>query len=199
MLHRSQVQAVPPRGHEAVPQGRALPHREVRDRAPRVPAGRARPRPHQAVRVPAAAAREAEGAPLLRRARAAVPHLLRQGQPRARASPARTCCACSRLRLDNVVYRLGFAALARPGTPVRAPRPLRRSTAAASTSPATRSRPTTSSRSREGSPAKAVVARRDRPHRVGLAVAAGRPRQPRGQGAARCPSGSRSTRPCRSS
>src|SRR5476651_769482 len=29
-LHRSQVQEVPPRGHEAFSQGRALPHREVR-------------------------------------------------------------------------------------------------------------------------------------------------------------------------
>src|SRR5213596_3450343 len=74
-----QVQAVPPRGHEALPQGRALPDGEVRHRAPLVSAGRARPRPHQAVRVPVAAAREAEGAPLLRPAREAVPQLLREG------------------------------------------------------------------------------------------------------------------------
>ena len=91
-----EVQAVPPRRHEALPQGRALPDGEVRDRAPLVSAGRARPRPHQAVRVPAAAAREAEGAPLLRPAREAVPHLLREGVRKARASRARTCCGCSR-------------------------------------------------------------------------------------------------------
>ena len=33
------VQAVPPRGTEAVPQGRALPDRQVRRRAPLLPAG----------------------------------------------------------------------------------------------------------------------------------------------------------------
>jgi small subunit ribosomal protein S11 len=31
--------SVPPRGHEALSQGRALPDREVRDRAPQLPAG----------------------------------------------------------------------------------------------------------------------------------------------------------------
>ena len=77
---RPQVQALPPRGHEALPQGRALPDGEVRRRAPQLPAGRARARPHQAVGVPAPAAREAEGAPLLRPAREAVPQLLREGR-----------------------------------------------------------------------------------------------------------------------
>src|SRR5207247_3490240 len=76
---QSEVQAVPPRGDEAVPQGRALPDREMRDRAPQLSAGRARPRPHQAVRVPAPAAREAEGTALLRPAREAVPYVLREG------------------------------------------------------------------------------------------------------------------------
>ena len=42
-----------------------------------------------------AAAREAEAAPHLRRARAAVPPLLRARRRRARARPARTCCSCS--------------------------------------------------------------------------------------------------------
>ena len=46
-------------------------------------------------RVPAPAAREAEGAPHLRPAREAVPQPLRRGEPARRASPARTCCACS--------------------------------------------------------------------------------------------------------
>src|SRR5215211_6341351 len=80
----SPVQAVPPRGPEAVPQGRALPDRQVRRRAPLVPAGRARPRPPEAVRVPRPAAREAEGAPVLRGPREAVPDVLRQGVPSAR-------------------------------------------------------------------------------------------------------------------
>src|SRR3954452_8775398 len=73
------VQAVPPRGPEAVPQGRALPDRQVRRRAPLLPAGRSRPRTPEAVRVPRAVAREAEGPPLLRRAGEAVPQLLREG------------------------------------------------------------------------------------------------------------------------
>ena len=65
------------------------------DRAPQLPARRARPRALAPVGVPRAAAREAEGAPLLRRAREAVPQLLRQGQPPGRrhrrepAAPAR--------------------------------------------------------------------------------------------------------------
>src|SRR5436190_178231 len=48
------------------------------------PAGRARPRPHAPVRVPPAAAREAEDPPLLPGARAPVPLLLRQGVAPAR-------------------------------------------------------------------------------------------------------------------
>src|SRR6266566_1490482 len=62
-----------------------------RRRAPELSPGRARPRPREAVRVPAAAAREAEGPPLLWRAREAVPQLLRQGEPpagRHRREPA---------------------------------------------------------------------------------------------------------------
>src|SRR5687767_9668066 len=83
-VHRTQLQALPPRGHEALPEGGAVPDGEVRDRASLVSAGGARPRPHQAVAVPAPAAREAEGAPLLRPARKAVPQLLREGRPRLR-------------------------------------------------------------------------------------------------------------------
>src|SRR5439155_13558428 len=81
---RTKVPALPAGGHEALPEGRALPDREVRDRAPLVSAGRAWPRPHQAERVPAAAAREAEGPPVLRAARDAVPHVLREGEQAGR-------------------------------------------------------------------------------------------------------------------
>src|SRR5271165_2960053 len=70
---------MPPRGTEAVPEGRALPDRQVRRRAPLLPAGRARTRADETERVPGAAAREAEGAPLLRGAGEAVPRLLREG------------------------------------------------------------------------------------------------------------------------
>ena len=103
-----EVPPLPPRGHEALPQGRALPDGEVRDRAPQLPAGRARPRPHQAERVPAPAAREAEGAPLLRPAREAVP----QHYEKATKGSGITGEKLLRMletRLDNVVYRLGFA------------------------------------------------------------------------------------------
>src|ERR671932_724899 len=45
---RPKVRRLPARRNEALPQGRTLPDREVRDRATLLPAGRARPRPHQA-------------------------------------------------------------------------------------------------------------------------------------------------------
>src|SRR3954452_10671562 len=68
-----------PRGAEAVPQGPALPDREVRRRAPVLPAWRARAWPRAPVGVPPAAAREAEGPPLLPVAREAVPRVLPEG------------------------------------------------------------------------------------------------------------------------
>ena len=117
------VQAVPPRGPEALPQGRALPDRQVRRRAPRVPAGRPRPRPPEAERVPRAAAREAEGPPLLRRPRGPVPPLLRQGEPAGRASQARTCCA-ARVPLRQRARAARLRRLAPPGPPADPPRPL---------------------------------------------------------------------------
>ena len=65
------------------------------DRAQPVPAGPARPRSHPRQRVPAPAAREAEGPPHLRPAREAVPQPSTPRRTASRASPARTCCACS--------------------------------------------------------------------------------------------------------
>ena len=62
--------------------------------------------------------------PHLRRARAPVPRLLPRGDRDARASPARSCSQLLERRLDNVVYRMGFARVARRGAPARAPRPL---------------------------------------------------------------------------
>ena len=145
--HEPPVQAVPPRGPEALPQGRALPDRQVRHRAPRVPAGRPRPWPPEAERVPRAAAREAEGPPLLRRAREAVPHLLRQGVAPARhhrREPARrssragsTTSSCASASPARAARRASSSATATGP-----------STAAASTSPATRFGPATSSPSR---------------------------------------------------
>src|SRR5947209_17426075 len=82
--HLASVQAVPPGRPEAVPQGRALPDRQVRRRASLLSAGRARSRADAPERVPGPAAREAEGQALLRRAREAVPDLLPEGLPSAR-------------------------------------------------------------------------------------------------------------------
>ena len=97
-------------GQKLFLEGRALHDREVRRRAPLLPAGRARPRPRARLRVPQPAAREAEGAPLLRRAREAV-RAATTRRPRAR--PGVTGENLLRLlerRFDNVLVRLGFAA-----------------------------------------------------------------------------------------
>ena len=71
-----------------------------------------------------AAAREAEGAPHLRRARAAVPQLLRQGGERQKGVTGEVLLQMLERRLDNVVYRLGFAPSRSGRAPARAPRPL---------------------------------------------------------------------------
>ena len=72
-----EVPLMPPRRHEPVPEEREVLHRQVRDRAPQLSAGPARPEAqHAPVRLRPAAAREAEAAPHVRRARAPVPQLL---------------------------------------------------------------------------------------------------------------------------
>ena len=76
-------------------------------------------------RVPAAAAREAEGAPLLRPAREAVPHLLREGDRRDghhRREPAADARDAARQRRLPARLR----GVARAGAPARAARPLPR-------------------------------------------------------------------------
>ena len=84
-LTRAGVSALPPRGNEAVPQGRAVLQGEVRRRTALVRSRAARQAPEQAAALRDAAAREAEGAPRVRRARGAVPALLRRGLAPARA------------------------------------------------------------------------------------------------------------------
>src|SRR5437868_10980842 len=84
-LYRTGLPALPPRGDEAVPQGRTLLHGEVRDREAQLPARAARQDPEgEARRLRPAAAPEAEGAAHLRRARGSVPRLLRGGRAGAR-------------------------------------------------------------------------------------------------------------------
>src|SRR5579862_7495254 len=97
----------------------------MRRRAPVLPAGRARPRAPEAERVPPAAAREAEGAALLRAAREAVPRLLREGVAATRhhrREPPDAAGMSARQRAGPPRLRR----LAPPGTPAGAPRSLDR-------------------------------------------------------------------------
>src|SRR5437773_271678 len=86
-LHRTRLQAVPPRGDEALPQGDALPHGEVRRGAARLRPRPARPvlrAPAQGIGVRPPAAREAEGQTDLRAIRAPVPQHFRSRAQGAR-------------------------------------------------------------------------------------------------------------------
>ena len=122
-LYRSRLSALPARRPEALPQGRALLHGQVRHRAPQLPARPARPGPRRSSPSTAAAAREAEGQAHVRRARAPVPPLLRDGRALARhhrrdAAPAARAPARQHGLPD------GLRDLARRGAPAGAPRPL---------------------------------------------------------------------------
>ena len=135
------------------------------DRAPQLPAGRARPRPHQAVRVPAPAAREAEGAPVLRPAREAVPQLLRQGRRAVghhrRGAPAHARDAPRQRRLPPRLRRL-----ARAGAPAHPPRPLPGERPARE-HPELPGQARRRRRAQARKPGRAGRSRRDRPDRVG--------------------------------
>ena len=122
-LHWSGLQALPPRGHEALPQGGALLHREVLVHAPAVPAGAARPGAHQAERVRGPPAREAEGAAHLRRPRAPVPRSTTSTRRRRKGRTGEQMLGLLERRLDNVVHRLGFAFTRVAGAPAREARP----------------------------------------------------------------------------
>ena len=87
--------------------------------------------PDQGERVPAAAAREAEGRAHLRRPREAVPRLLRGGATAAPARPVRTCCASS--------SRAWTTSSTGPASPSPATRPASSSGTATSWSTASRS------------------------------------------------------------
>src|SRR5580658_7759155 len=75
-LHWSRLQALSSRGDEALPQGRALLHREVLVHAPALPARAARPSAREAQRVRDSPPREAEGPPHLWGSGASVPEVL---------------------------------------------------------------------------------------------------------------------------
>ena len=197
----SGLPAVPARRHEALPEGRALLHGEVRDREAQ-PAARAARQAAQgeAGRLRPAAAREAEGQAHLRRAREPVPPLLRDGGPARAASPARRCCSCS--SAGSTTSSTGSASR---------PRARRRgsscatatswSTAGRSTCRRTRSRPATWSTVRGTSAQNATIQHameevKGRGIPEWLSFDAGQHDRPRSR---RCRRASRSTCPCRSS
>src|SRR3954465_2822110 len=97
----------------------------MRDRAPQLPARGPRARPLAPVGVSAAAARETEGPPLLRRPREAVPQLLRQGLGPGRRDRREPAAALG----GPLRQRAGAARLRRvapPGAPDDSSRPLDR-------------------------------------------------------------------------
>ena len=94
--------------HEALPEGRALLHRQVLVRAPPVPAGQARPAPHASSRSTACAAREAEGDAASTACSSASSAATSTKADRAEGRHRRNLLSLLERRLDNVVYRMGF-------------------------------------------------------------------------------------------
>ena len=94
-IHRTQLPPLPPRGHQAVPQGHQVPHREVPGRAAglsaRASTARAAARRAQGVGVRQADAGKAEGQADVRPHRAPVPQHLRRRHAASPASRAPTC------------------------------------------------------------------------------------------------------------
>ena len=140
--HRTGLPALPPRRPEAVPEGHALRHPQVRRRAPRRRPGHAPVPPGQAERVLDPPPREAEGQAVLRHLRAPVPQVLRHGQPppgQHRRRPDVADRASARQRRHPA--RLRHQPRRRPGR--SSATATSRSTAASSTSRATWSGPAT--------------------------------------------------------
>ena len=108
-LHRSRLPALPARAHEAVPQGHQVRHDEVPDRAPAVPAGRARPRPHPRAVEYLLQLREKQKA---RRIYGLLEKQFRNLYDEANRQQGVTgenLLRMLELRLDNVVFRAGWA------------------------------------------------------------------------------------------
>ena len=163
--------------------GDALLHQEVRLRAPPDAARPARRPPPQGRRVRPPAAREAEGPPRSTASSSASSATTSSRREHRPGVTGENLLRSLEMRLDNVVYRMGFAALARPGAPARRPRPLRRQRpadqhpVATSSSPATGSRSARRRRAREpfkiaketlrSAPGAGVADRRCRPSSAG--------------------------------
>ena len=108
-LSWSRLQALSPRGDEALPEGRALLHREVLVHPPAVSAGPARPGAHQAERVRDPSAREAEGAGASTASSSGSSRSTTSTPRAGRGGRASRCSGLLESRLDSVVHRLGFA------------------------------------------------------------------------------------------
>ncbi len=108
-IYRSGLPPVPPRGHEAVPQGRALLHREVRHREAQHAARPARP--------PAQAKMSGYGVQLREKQKVKRIYGVLEDQfrryfekaDRTRGITGEKLLQLLERRLDNAVYRMGFA------------------------------------------------------------------------------------------
>ena len=127
-LYGTELPAVPSRRHQAVPEGHQVLHREVPGRAPSVCARPARPEhgaSPQVVGVLEAAAREAEDQAHLRRV---SEQQFRNTFEKVTSLPGITghnLLAALESRLDNMVYRMGFAAEPQGGAPAHSASPRR--------------------------------------------------------------------------
>ena len=123
-LHRSRLPALPARADEAVPQGHQVRHHEVPHRASSLPARRPRPlTPHEHGSEYLAQLREKQKA---RRIYGLMEKQFRNLYAEANRQQGVTgenLLRLLELRLDNVVFRAGWARQPRPGPPARAPRP----------------------------------------------------------------------------
>ena len=117
---------VPARGHEALPEGRAVLHRQVRDReAQRAARQHGRSRKAKMVGY-GIQLREKQK---VKRTYGVLENQFRryfEAADRQKGITGELLLQMLERRLDNVVYRLGFATSRRAGPPARPPRPLQR-------------------------------------------------------------------------
>ena len=162
--------ALPARRAEALPEGRALLHRQVRHRAPQLSARASTARRGAKFSEYAIQLREKQK---VKRIYGVLERQFRRYfamADRAKGVTGETLLQLLERRLDNIVYRLGFADLARRGAAARAPRPLPGQRPQGRTSRRSWCRPATSSpcasaagRSRASQEALALAQRRGVP------------------------------------
>ena len=121
----SSLPALPARRHEAVPQGGPLLHRQVRLRAARLlrPASTAR-RAAASCRTTASSCARSRRSSASTASPSASSAATTTRRSRMKGVTGENLLQLLERRLDNVVYRLGFASRPRRGAPAGAPRPL---------------------------------------------------------------------------